>query len=122
MGIIKDIKKIITEYRENESFDKIDLCNWLQDYIDKYAKQRVKYATDYQKDNVESTREYSAKWKKDNPEEYKTQQREYKRKVNGYYEKHSKEILSKADDSLKDNRDAEIIEVGIKDEKESNDE
>ena len=62
-------------------------------------------------------------WKKDHPEEYKVQQREYKRKVNGYYEKHSKEILSKADDSLKDNRDAEIIEIGIdlKD-KEPNDE
>jgi len=120
MGIIKDIKKVIVEYRENESFDKIDLCNWLQNYIDEYAKERIKAAIDYQKKTPGASNKTSAKWKKDHPEEYKVQQREYKRKVNGYYEKHSKEILSKADDSLKDNRNAEIIEIGV--EKEPNDE
>ena len=116
MGIIKDIKKAIIWARSDNLIDKNDLCDWLQEYIDEYAKERIKAALDYQKKTPGASKKTSAKWKKDHPEEYKIQQREYKRKVNGYYEKHSKDILAKADDSLKDNRDAEIIEVGVEDE------
>ena len=123
MGLIKDIRSIIQEYRTHEALTKDDLCNQLETYIEQYAKDHIKSALDYQKKTPGASKKTSAKWKKDHPEEYKVQQREYKRKVNGYYEKHSKEILSKADDSLKDKRDAEIIEIGIdvKD-KEPNDE
>jgi len=116
MGLIKDIRCIIQEYRTNEVFTKDDLCNQLETYVEGYAKERIKAALDYQSKTPGASKKTSAKWKKDHPEEYKIQQREYKRKVNGYYEKHSKEILSKADDSLKDNRDAEIIEIGVEDE------
>lgn len=114
MGIITDIRNKIVEYRDNDSFDKIDMCNWLQKYIDDYAASICKTVKNYQNNNKDKHLACSNKWKKDHPEEYREQQREYKRNMRGYYEKHSKEILSKADDSLKDNRDAEVIEVDEK--------
>ncbi len=120
MGIVTDIRNKIEEIREDERFDKIDLCNWLQKYINEYADSLNKKVKKYQNNNkekvIQTSRKASAKWKKENPEAYREQQREYKRSVRGYYEKHSKEILSKAENSLKDNRNPEIIEVGGLDE------
>lgn len=113
MGIITDIRKYIQDYRDNEA-TKIDMCDCLQKYIDDYAASLKKAVKEYQKKNPQVQLKASAKWKKDHPEEYREQQKEYKRNMRGYYEKHSKEILSKADDSLKDNRDAEVIEVDEK--------
>lgn len=114
MGIITDIRNKIAEYREDELADKTDVCNWLEEYINYYAASLTKSVKEYQKKNPQVQLKSSAKWKKDHPEEYREQQREYKRNMRGYYEKHSKEILSKADDSLKDNRDAEVIEIDEK--------
>ena len=111
MGLIKDIRAMVKQALETETISKEDLCLWLQQYIDAHAKGAIERAIKYQKKNPDKAAKYSKEWNKNHPEEYREDPREYKRNVRGYYEKHSKEILSKADDNLKNNRDPEIIEV-----------